>query len=183
MPDEDLTADARMNSFSSGPGGPEGQQPQITGWMVLGFMVAFFAVVVGVNVFMAHAAISTFGGVETASSYHAGQMFERDVALAKAQDAQHWQIDAKVSRAADGKMLLDITARDQAGAPLSGLAASAQFDRPTDRRLDRIIPVRPSGAGHFVGDADLVAGQWDLIIELSRQDERLFRSKNRVFLK
>jgi nitrogen fixation protein FixH len=40
-------------------------------------------------VFMAHAAISTFGGVETASSYHAGQMFERDVAMAKAQDAQH----------------------------------------------------------------------------------------------
>ena len=75
-----------------------GAQPgQITGLMVLGFMIAFFAVIVGVNVFMAHAAISTFGGVEIDSSYHAGQMFERDVAMAKAQDAQHWQVDAKVT--------------------------------------------------------------------------------------
>ena len=37
--------------------------------------------------------------------------------------------------------------------------------------------------GHFVGNTDLAAGQWDLVIELSRQDERLFRSKNRVVLK
>jgi nitrogen fixation protein FixH len=160
----------------------DGGRP-ITGWMVLGFMVAFFAVIIGVNMFMAHAAISTFGGVETASSYHAGQLFERDVAMAKEQDAQHWQVDAKISRAADGTMLLDITARDKAGAPLSGLAASAQFARPTDRRLDRTVAVRSSGPGHFVGGADLASGQWDLIIELSRQDERLFRSKNRVFLK
>jgi hypothetical protein len=38
-------------------------------------------------------------------------------------------------------------------------------------------------AGNIDAAADLAAGQWDLIIELSRQDERLFRSKNRVFLK
>jgi nitrogen fixation protein FixH len=173
MPDEDFTSAALRSE----------ERPKITGWMVLGFMLAFFAIIIGVNVFMAHAAISTFGGVETASSYHAGKMFERDVAMAKAQDAQHWQVDASVNRAADGTMRLDITARDEAGAPVSGLTATAQFERPTDRRLDRTIAVRPNGPGHFVGGADLAVGQWDLIIELSRHDERLFRSKNRVFLK
>ena len=174
---------AHTNPFSSDPGGREPQPGQITGLMVLGFMIAFFAIIVGVNVFMAHAAISTFGGVETASSYHAGQMFERDVAMAKAQDAQHWQVDAKLTRAADGTMLIDIAAHDGAGAPVSGVAASAQFARPTNRRLDRTIMVGQTGPGHFVGNADLAAGQWDLVIELSRQDERLFRSKNRVVLK
>lgn len=172
--------DARVNPFSSGPGGRE---PQVTGWMVLGFMIAFFAVIVGVNAFMAHAAITTFGGVETASSYQAGQTFERDVARAQAQDAQHWQVDAKLTRAADGTTLLDIAARDQSGAPVDGVTASAQFARPTDRRLDRGIAVQQIGPGHFVGNAELAAGQWDLVIELSRQDERLFRSKNRVILK
>src|SRR6202046_2311266 len=106
MADEDFTTDQRMTSFSSAPGREE--RRHITGWMVLGFMLAFFAIIIGVNVFMAHAAISTFGGVETARSYHAGKMFERDVAMAKAQDAQHWQGDAGVSRAAGGTMLLDI---------------------------------------------------------------------------
>ena len=158
-------------------------QLTIAGLMVLGFMIAFFAIIVGVNVFMAHAAISTFGGVETASSYHAGQMFERDVAMAKAQDAQHWRVDAKLTRAADGTTLIDITAHDGAGAPLAAWPpARSSRGRPIG------VSIAPSwlvetGPGHFVGNTDLAAGQWDLVIELSRQDERLFRSKNRVVLK
>jgi nitrogen fixation protein FixH len=183
MSNEYSPTEARRDPFSSGPSETHAQSHQITGLMVLGFMIAFFVIIVGVNVFMAHAAISTFGGVETASSYQAGQMFERDVAMAKAQDAQHWRVDAKLTRAADGTTLIDITAHDGAGAPVSGVAASAQFARPTNRRLDRTIMVGQTGPGHFVGNADLAAGQWDLVIELSRQDERLFRSKNRVVLK
>jgi len=183
MSNEYSPTEARRDPFSSGPSETHARPHQITGLIVLGFMIAFFAIIVGVNVFMAHAAISTFGGVETASSYHAGQMFERDVAMAKAQDAQHWRVDAKLTRAADGTTLIDITAHDGAGAPVSGVAASAQFARPTNRRLDRTIMVGQTGPGHFVGNADLAAGQWDLVIELSRQDERLFRSKNRVVLK
>ena len=162
----------------------EARKPrEITGWMVFGLMVAFFAVVIGVNAFMAHKALSTFGGVEIESSYRAGQMFERDVAMAKAQDAQHWQIDAKVTAAADGTAFLDIAARDASGAPLAGLIATALFARPTDRRLDRTVVVGEDAPGHFHGRADIAAGQWDLIIDLSRQGERLFRSKNRVLIR
>jgi len=159
------------------------QPRELTGWMVLYLMVAFFAVVIGVNAFMAHEALSTFGGVETDSSYKAGQMFERDVAMAKAQDAQHWQVDAKVTAAADRGALLDIVARDASGAPLAGMTATALFARPTDQRLDRAVAVTETGAGHFRGTADIAAGQWDLIIELSRQGDRLFRSKNRVVIR
>ena len=183
MSKDDPRMDAHKNPFSSEPGERKAQPYQITGLMVLGFMIAFFAIIVGVNVFMAHAAISTFGGVETASSYHAGQMFERDVAMAKAQDAQHWQVDAKLTRAADGMTLIDVSARDKTGAPARGVDASMQFAGPTDRRLDRAVAVHQTEPGHFVGNADLAAGQWDLVIELSRQDERIFRSKNRVILK
>lgn len=169
-----------MNSFS--PGFETQAQPrQITGLMVLVVMIAFFSIIVGVNAFMAHAALTTFGGVETASSYQAGQTFEREVALAKLQDAQRWQVDAKVTRSADGTRRLDITAQDGSGA--CDVTASAQFARPTDRRLDRSIAVYQTGQGHFVGNAELAPGQWDLVIELSRKDERLFRSKNRVILK
>jgi nitrogen fixation protein FixH len=183
MPKHDPRIEARMNPSSPELDETRAQPRQITGLMVLGFMIAFFAIIVGVNAFMAHAALTTFGGVDTASSYQAGQMFERDVDMAKAQDAQHWQVDAKLTRAADGTTLLDIIARDGSGAPVSGVTASAQFARPTDRRLDRSIAVPQAGPGHFVGSAALAAGQWDLLIELSRQDERLFRSKNRVILK
>ncbi len=160
-----------------------GQPRELTGRAVLYLMVAFFAVVIGVNAFMAHEALSTFGGVETDSSYEAGQMFERDVAMAKAQDAQHWRVDAKVTAAANGGALLDIVARDASGAALAGMTATARFARPTDRRLDRTVAVTEDGAGHFRGSADISAGQWDLIIELSRHGDRLFRSKNRIVIR
>jgi nitrogen fixation protein FixH len=162
-----------------------GKQPrELTGWMVLGLLVAFFAVIFGMNAFMAREAISTFGGVETESAYRAGQTFERDMAMAKAQDAQHWQVDAKVTPAAGGGVVLEIVARDAAGAPLTGLVATAIFARPTDRRLDRTITASESGPGHFQSSgADVPAGQWDLVIDLSRQGQRVFRSKNRVVVR
>lgn len=156
------------------------QPRELTGWTVLYLILAFFAVIFGVNAFMAHEALSTFGGVETDSSYKAGQMFERDVAMAKAQDAQHWQVDARMTPAADGTTRIDIVAHDASGAPLTGLTATALFERPTDRRLDRTAVVSEGASGHFHGSAEIAAGQWDLVIELSRQGDRVFRSVNRI---
>ncbi len=157
--------------------------PELTGRMVLVCLVAFFGVVFGVNGVMVHEALSTFSGVETESSYQAGQLFERDVAMAKAQDAQHWQIDAKVTPAADGSARLDVLARDAAGTMLTGMDATALFERPTDRRLDRRVAVNKDAPGRFSGSAAIPAGQWDLVIELYRQGDRLFRSKNRVVIR
>jgi nitrogen fixation protein FixH len=168
----------------SPPRGASGKPPrELTGRTVLALMLAFFGVIVAVNAFMAREAISTFGGVETESSYRAGQTFERDVAMAKAQDAQRWQVDAKVAPTVAGGAALDIIARDATGAPLTGLLATALFERPTDRRLDRAMTVNEGPPGHFHGSGDVAAGQWDLVIELSRHGERLFRSVNRVMLR
>lgn len=155
---------------------------EITGRMVFGLLVGFFAVVVGVNGIMIHEAISTFGGLETQSSYRAGQLFEREVRMAKAQEAQHWKVEAQVTPAGDGSAVLDIGAHDAAGLPL-GLDASARFERPTDRRLDRTVDLSEEAPGRFRGSAKISSGQWDLVIELSRGGERLFRSTNRVVLR
>ena len=110
-------------------------------------------------------------------------MFEHDVAMAKAQDAQHWQVDAKVTPRGDGSARpRHRRARRGRAQPLTGMAATAMFARPTDRRLDRTVTVSEDAPGHFHGSTDVAAGQWDLVIELSRQGERLFRSKNRVVI-
>ena len=161
----------------------ETEPRQLTGRMVLAMMVAFFAVIIGVNAFMAHEALSTFRGVDADSAYKAGQQFEQEVAAAQAQEAEHWQVDAKVTAAVDGAVLLDVSVRDAFGKPPSGLAATALFARPIDRRLDRSMAVNEDAPGHFHGNAVIAAGQWDLILEFSRQGDRLFRSKNRVIIK
>jgi nitrogen fixation protein FixH len=159
------------------------QPRELTGRMVLAMVLAFFALIFGVNAYMALKAVSTFGGVDTESSYRAGKMFERDVAVAKAQDERHWQVEATVAPTAGGNAVLDIVARDSSGASLSGLTAIAQLERPTDRRLDRVIVASEGTPGRFYGSATIPAGQWDLVIDLWRGGERVFRSKNRIVLR
>ena len=151
--------------------------------MVLLWLVAFFGVVFAVNALMVHAAISTFGGVETPSSYKAGQQFEQDVATAQRQGALHWRVAGKLVRDDAGQVILDFTVRDATDVPLSGLTAAARLTHPTDQRLDHPIPIRPVGTGGFSGRTVAPAGQWELIVDLYRGDERAFRSRSRVTLK
>jgi nitrogen fixation protein FixH len=153
----------------------------LTGRTVLICLIAFFAVISIVNGIMIRAAITTFGGVETGSPYQAGRAFKHETDAARAQDWRHWQVKASL-RPAAGKTLIDIDARDAAGRPLIGLAATAQLHHPTSRRADQTVTLSEGPSGHFAGTADPVAGQWDVLIELSRDGERVFRSRNRVVL-
>jgi nitrogen fixation protein FixH len=153
----------------------------VTGRMVLICLIAFFGVVSLVNAIMIRFAVTSFGGVETASSYQAGLAFGRESAAARAQDELHWRVKAKVLPAA-GATTVEIDARDAAGQPLAGLTASAQLAHPTDRRADQTVRLSEAATGHFRGTAGALAGQWDLVIELARDETRLFRSRNRVIL-
>jgi nitrogen fixation protein FixH len=156
---------------------------ELTGRMVLLWLVAFFGAVFAVNGVLVRAAISTFGGVETTSSYKAGLQFEREVATAQRQDVLRWQVSGKLMRDDAGQATLELRARDANGAPLAGLSADARLAHPADERLDRVIPIEPAGAGVFHGHAAAPPGQWELIVDLYRDDTRLFRSRSRVTLK
>ena len=65
---------------------PSKKPRELTGRHVLLWIVGFFAVVFAVNGVLVRAATSTFGGLETQSSYKAGLMFEQEVAKAERQD-------------------------------------------------------------------------------------------------
>jgi nitrogen fixation protein FixH len=155
----------------------------LTGRHVLQWLVAFFGIVFAVNGVLVRAAISTFGGVETLSSYRAGLQFEQEVGLVARQDALHWQVTGKLARDSAGVAVLDVTARDAQGAPLSGLTADARLAHPADDRLDRVIAVRSVAGGVFHGAAEAQPGQWELIVDLYRGDQRVFRSRSRVSLR
>jgi nitrogen fixation protein FixH len=160
------------------------KQPRsLTGRHVLLLLLGFFGTVFAVNGVLVRAAVSTFGGVETASSYKAGLQFAHEVAVAERQNALHWQVSGKLTRDGTGQAVLDVTARDAHGAPLAGLTADARLAHPADERLDRAIEVRAVAAGVFHGQAAAQPGQWDLIVDLYRGDKRLFRSQSRVTLR
>ena len=155
----------------------------LTGRAVLIWLLAFFGAVFVINGVLVRAAISTFGGVETLSSYKAGQQFEREAGLAQRQEARHWQVGGTLKRDRTGEAVLDVTVRDAQGAPLRGLAANARLAHPADDRLDHVIEIGAVGDGAFHGSTVAQAGQWELIIDLYRGSERVFRSRSRVTLR
>jgi len=157
---------------------------EVTGLKVLLWLLLFFGVIFAVNGVMVEAAISTFGGVETKSSYQAGLMFEQNVADAQRQDALHWQVSGTLARDKTGLAVLDISVRDAKGLPLAGLRADAKLAHPANERFDHVISLQAGAiGGAFHGAVKAPAGQWDLIIDLYRGDARLFRSLSRVSLK
>jgi nitrogen fixation protein FixH len=156
----------------------------LTGRTVLFSILAFFGVIIAVNVTMMTLAIETLPGTDVDNPYRVGLAYNDEISAARAQAARGWQVAARVVRQSDGRSSIRVEARDAAGAPLKGLAFSAQLVRPTDRRADHAVALAEREAGVYGGAIDGVApGQWDLIIQGERDSERMFLSRNRLVLK
>ena len=155
----------------------------LTGGKVLFMLVAFFGIVLGVNMIMMRLAIQTLPGSDVDSAYTASLSYEKEIAAAQDQNARNWKVDAHVRRGADGGATLQVEARDTDGKPMSGLRFQGRFERPTDRRADQPVALAEMADGVYRGNAPLLAaGQWDLVLEGVAAGRRMFLSKNRVVL-
>lgn len=138
-----------MKAFTTGP---------FTGRHFSVIIVAFFAVVVGVNFLMAYIASSTFGGVVVENSYVAGQHFNRWLDQAEQDKALGWKAEA--SRQPDNRIAIMLI-----GAPTSGITLRVVARHPLGRMADRTLRFAPAGAGRFVSEQPLPAGRWRLRME------------------
>ncbi|WP_342732675.1 FixH family protein [Bradyrhizobium sp. B117] len=155
----------------------------LTGTKVFLMLVAFFGLVIGVNVTMMKLAIATLPGTDVDSPYAAGLNYDREISAAHDQAARNWQVSAHIERRADGGATLQVDARDAKGQPVSGLKFGGRLERPTDKRADLAVALTEAGIGTYRGNAAAVApGQWDLVIEGEARGTRVFMSRNRVIL-
>src|SRR5258708_2797403 len=133
----------------------------ITGRFVLIVTVAFFAVVISVNMVMMRLAIATLPGTEVDSAYSASLAYQKEIHAAQQQDERDWKVDAHLARERDGTARLNVGAKAPGGAPLAGLSVFAHLQRPTDRRADQPFDVTETGGGSYLGVAHgVAAGQW-----------------------
>src|SRR4051812_21129269 len=155
----------------------------LTGTKVFLMLVAFFGVVIGVNVTMMKLAIATLPGTDVDSPYAAGLTYDREISAAQDQAARKWKVNAHIERGTDGGAVLRVEARDAGGLPVSGLKFGGRLERPTDKRADLQVELAEVGNGIYRGNAASVApGQWDLVIEGEARGARVFMSRNRVIL-
>lgn len=126
-------------------------------------VVAFFAVVIAVNVTMARYAAKTFGGTVVDNSYAAGQHFNHWLDAAAADRALGWR--AGVERSGAGAVVVSLV--DRAGEPVTGAKFTARAEHPLGVVPPRDVVLTEAAPGRYAGT--LPAGRWRLTITASAQ--------------
>jgi nitrogen fixation protein FixH len=134
-----------------------------TGWHMAGLMIAFFAVVIGVNMVMATSAVRTFGGTVVDNSYVASQRFDSWLAHSRAQTQLGWWAAARFDP--QGRVILDIAGPH---GPLAGKVA-VRVEHPLGRQPGRALEMRALGGGRYLAAEPLASGRWVLRIDAAGQ--------------
>lgn len=155
---------------------------EVSGRMVLFAMVAFFVVVAGVNAVMMTIAIRTMPGVDVRSAYETSQRFNGEIARMHAQTERGWRAQARVSRSGRDAVVT-LTLREQAGAPVRGLAVEARLQHPASRQEDHHAVLVETDPGIYAATiASVHRGAWTLAVEARRGSETQFVSRSRLML-
>jgi nitrogen fixation protein FixH len=133
---------------------------EFTGRRMAIVMIAFFGVVIAVNLLMATLATRTFGGTVVDNSYVASQRFNDWLEEAREQAGLQWE----------SRMALDpsghLVARSWSPAgPLGGATVAARASHPLGRTPERLMALKPIEPGLYRSTEALPPGRW--IIRLS----------------
>lgn len=143
------------------------QPRRFTGYHAVAIIVAFFAVVIAVNIAMATLAVSTFGGTVVDNSYVAGQQFNGWLREARREKETGWTVSQPVREGE--RIRLSVT--DALGQPLRGAGVEMRAEHPLGRAPDRDLRFVETQPGTFVSTDSLPAGRWKLRLQV-RHDAR-----------
>lgn len=146
----------------------------LTGRTVFIITASAFAVIIGVNLFMAYMAVGTFPGLETKNTYVASQKFDAERA---AQVALGWDVSAEI---ANGRLRLVITGPD--GQPVNPASLAATLGRAINTREDMTPEFTFDGRAH-VAAADVAPGYWNLRLLATTADGTSFRQRIEIRVK
>ncbi len=134
-----------------------------TGWHMATILVGFFGIVIAVNVYMARAAIATFGGTVVDNSYVASQEFNDWLAAARKQEQLGW--DTRLSLG-EGRHVRIVAAK--AGAALTGLGGSGFASHPLGATPPIKLEFFQAPDGSLASAEALPDGRWLVHVTLHR---------------
>lgn len=138
--------------------------------------IAFFSVVISVNIFMVTMAVSSWSGLATRDHYRKGVAYNQVLEAAEEQAARGW----KANISAESGLSVRLT--DSAGRPLENAAMVAEIRRPGRRDLDQDIALMPQADGVYRAAMDwAVPGNWDVRI-VARLGQTRYVESRRLWL-
>lgn len=142
---------------------------RFTGWHMTAILVAFFAVIVAVNLIMARYAIGTFGGTVVDNSYVASQKYNRWLAEADKQARLGWTPTVALDPA---RRVVLSASKD--GSQLANLTANGLAIHPLGRAPSIALAFEQSTNGDLRSTKALPAGRWRVQLTL-RQGGDVFK--------
>lgn len=137
---------------------------RFTGYHATAIIVAFFAVVIGVNVLMATFAVGTFGGVVVENSYVASQKFNGWLKEAHVEQQLGWSIPVPVVDA-DGHVRVRVD--DGHGQPIQDAIIGAEAEHPLGRAPEQSLTFVEFAPGAYRSTRPLPAGRWKIWLRVT----------------
>ena len=147
---------------------------QFKGWHMLVCMIAFFGIIIAVNVTMAMLASGTWTGLVVKNTYVASQKFNESLEQAKRQ--KEAGLSSRITYSND-QLTFEILGED--GNALLPVEARVWLGRPAFEQQDCKMVAQCDSRGLCTTDANLAKGVWVLRIEATLAD-RTYRRDARL---
>lgn len=154
------------------------QPKEFTGKHMLFSMVAFFGVIITVNLVMARFAVTTWSGLVVPNTYVASQQFNAKAAESRAIAALGYQV--KLTPDANG---LAIEFVDADGKPALADSMIADLRRPVGEDQDRQMVLTRGGDGVYRGEGELLEGEWIATVTATRQGQTIYKRGRRFHVR
>lgn len=148
---------------------------EFTGRHMLGIMVAFFSVIIAVNLLMATLANTSWTGLVVKNTYVASQEFNRKAQEGRAQADLGWQPRLTI---AGGELRYAML--DREGRPVTLKSVTMAFRHPAYDKKDVTMTLAPGAAGSFVADHVPSDGLWIVDVEADAGLAHPYRDIRRV---
>lgn len=176
-----MTASAR--TYASLPRPASGRP--VTGKIVLGAMLGFFAVVLSVNGLFVFLALDTWTGTTSRHAYVEGLAYNDRLAAARRQEALGWHLDVETVAGPDEgdrvPIVLRAHLRDARGAGIDGARLTGELRHSMAEALDTSLDFGDVGGGRYEAAVTLPRrGRWELRLEAEAADGTPVRRIARV---
>ncbi|MBT1159085.1 FixH family protein [Aminobacter anthyllidis] len=153
------------------------QTRPFTGWHMLVIMVAFFGVIISVNLLMATLANTSWTGLVVQNTYVASQQFNERIAESRAQAALGWK---SILTIANGEVRYSLA--DATGSTIAVDGVTASFRRPAYEAEDWQVALKRNADGAFSIVTPVRDGIWIVSTEAKVAAGEPYREARRIVI-
>lgn len=150
---------------------------EFTGRHMLAIMVAFFGVIITVNITMAVLARTSWTGLVVENTYVASQQFNEKMAETRAQAALGWTGTLTIENGHARYRIVDSLGN---GVALKSVAL--KFMHPVEDREDQTLVLTHDGDGSYVANEVIADGVWLVEVEADAGLAKPFRETLRIHI-